>query len=58
MTKKRCSHIGRISKKRDSGSIVCLRLRERVQIKVGDTHNVCICKECYLSGKQIPRQDE
>ena len=58
MAKKRCSHIGRISKRRVGGLIKCHRFNVEVRVEVGEIHNLCTHKSCPFSKKEIARFDD
>jgi len=58
MAKKRCSHFGRISKRRKTGPIKCCRFNVNVKVEVSEYHNTCTHVVCPFSGKEIPRHDE
>jgi hypothetical protein len=58
MAKKRCSHIGRIAKRRESSLMKCCRRDVFVRIEVRDKNNICTCTDCPYSGAKIPRNDD
>ncbi len=57
--KKRCAHKGQIGRSRKDGRVItCLRVKDKVKIKVGDTHNSCTNSGCPFANIDIVRVDE